>query len=76
MVSRQYGPGNTVPSSPISSELRLTKEHIADIEYRFEALKPYQTPGSPTFAPALQGQLASLLPNCPRCRDVGTGATP
>ena len=54
MVSRHYGPGRTIPASPIYSELELTKEDIAEIEYRFEALKPYQKPGSPSFAPNLQ----------------------
>ena len=49
MVSRHYGPGRTVPASPISSELELSKDEIAEIEYRFEALKPYQKPGSPDF---------------------------
>ena len=53
MVSRHYGPGNTIPSSPICSELKLSKEDIAEIEYRFEALKPYLKPGSPSFAPTL-----------------------
>ena len=54
MVSRRYGPGGTIPASPIFSELELTKEDIAEIEYRFEALKPYQNPGSPSFAPTLR----------------------
>ena len=54
MVSRQYGPGRTVPASPILSELELSKDEIAEIEYRFEALKPYQKPGSPSFAAAVQ----------------------
>ena len=52
MVSRHYGPGRTVPESPIYSELNLSEEEIAEIEYRFEALKPYQKPGAPSFAPA------------------------
>lgn len=47
MVSRHYGPGNTIPASPIFSELKLTEQDIAEIEYRFEALKPYLKPGSP-----------------------------
>ena len=47
MVSRHYGPGRTVPASPVFSELELSKEDVAEIEYRFEALKPYQKPGSP-----------------------------
>jgi dihydrodipicolinate synthase/N-acetylneuraminate lyase len=51
MVSRQYGPNRTTPASPIYSELALTEEEIAEIEFRFEALKPYQKPGTPNFAP-------------------------
>jgi len=54
MVSRHYGPGRSVPESPIFSELELTKDEIAEIEFRFEALKPFQKPGSPSFAPAVQ----------------------
>jgi dihydrodipicolinate synthase/N-acetylneuraminate lyase len=53
-VSRHYGPGRSIPASPIFSELKLSSEEIAEIEYRFEALKPYQKPGSPNFAPAIQ----------------------
>ena len=53
-VSRHYGPGTTVPASPIFSELELTREDIAEIEYRFETLKPYQKPGSPSFASTLR----------------------
>ncbi|MEN6496576.1 MAG: dihydrodipicolinate synthase family protein [Thermoguttaceae bacterium] len=49
MVSREYGPRGTIPASPRLSELKLTEEDIAEIEYRFEALKPYQKPGSPSF---------------------------
>ena len=54
MVSRHYGPGRSIPASPIFSELELTKDDIAEIEYRFEALKPYQKPGTPTLAPAFR----------------------
>jgi dihydrodipicolinate synthase/N-acetylneuraminate lyase len=54
MVSRHYGPNRTIPASPIYSELELTNDEIAEIEYRFEALKPYQTPGAPSLAPTLQ----------------------
>jgi len=53
MVSRHYGPGGSIPASPSYSELKLSKEEIAEIEYRFEALKPYQKPGSPDFAAAV-----------------------
>ncbi|MBM4088303.1 MAG: dihydrodipicolinate synthase family protein [Planctomycetes bacterium] len=54
MVSRHYGPGGSIPASPIHSELELTEEEIAEIEFRFEALQPYQQPGSPSFAAAGQ----------------------
>jgi len=50
MVSRHYGPHNSIPSSPIISELKLTQDDITEIEYRFEALKPYLKAGSPSFA--------------------------
>lgn len=54
MVSRHYGPGGTIPTSPVYSDLALSTEEIAEIEDRFEALKPYQQPGSPDFAAAVQ----------------------
>lgn len=47
MVSRHYGPKGAIPASPIVSELKLTKEEIAEIEYCFEGLKPYLKQGSP-----------------------------
>jgi dihydrodipicolinate synthase/N-acetylneuraminate lyase len=50
LVSRQYGPNNTVPSTPIVSELKLAAEDIAEIDARFEALKPYLKQGTPSFA--------------------------
>jgi dihydrodipicolinate synthase/N-acetylneuraminate lyase len=50
MVSRHYGAGGTIPAKPIHSELALSEEEIAEIEYRFEALQPYQKPGEPSFA--------------------------
>lgn len=50
MVSRHYGPKRTIPAKPITSELKLNKEEIAEIEYRFEALKPYQKSGSPNLS--------------------------
>lgn len=49
MVSRHYGRGNAIPVKPIFSELQLTKEEIAEIEFRFEALKPYLKPNPPRF---------------------------
>jgi len=54
MVSRHYGPRRSFPKKPIFSELELNKEEIAEIEFRFEALKPYQKQGTPDFTPALQ----------------------
>lgn len=54
MVSRHYGPGGTIPTSPIYSDLTLSNEEIAEIEDRFEALKPYQQSGTPSFAAAIQ----------------------
>lgn len=47
MISRHYGKGRTIPDKPIFSELQLSEEEIAEIEFRFEALKPYQKPGTP-----------------------------
>jgi len=48
LVTRHYGPRNTIPKSPIFSELKLTDDDVAEIDYRFEALKPYLKPGSPS----------------------------
>jgi len=53
MVSRHYGPGRSIPASPVFSELKLTEDEIAEIEFRFEALKPYQRPGTPSLTPPL-----------------------
>lgn len=50
MVSRHYGPRNTIPASPIVSELKLTPADVAEIDYRFEALQPYRKAGEPSFA--------------------------
>lgn len=47
MVSRQYGPGRSVPAAPVFSELELSNDEIDEIDFRFEALKPYQKPESP-----------------------------
>jgi dihydrodipicolinate synthase/N-acetylneuraminate lyase len=41
MLSREYGPKNSVPPKPIVSEQALSREDIAEIESRFAALKPY-----------------------------------
>jgi dihydrodipicolinate synthase/N-acetylneuraminate lyase len=48
MVSRNYGPNNSIPAKPVFSELEVSQEDIAEIERRFAALKPYLKAG--TFA--------------------------
>ena len=50
LVSRHYGPGSSVPPKPIFSELKLSAEDVAEIDFRFEALQPYRKPGAPDFA--------------------------
>jgi hypothetical protein len=47
MLSRGYGPKNSIPAKPIVSEQALSREDIAEIESRFAVLKPYLKPGSP-----------------------------
>ncbi len=49
MVSRQYGANRSIPDKPIFSELQLNAEEIAEIDFRFEALKPYLKPNPPQF---------------------------
>jgi hypothetical protein len=49
MVSRQYGANRSIPDKPIFSELQLNAEEIAEIDFRFEALKPYLKPNPPHF---------------------------
>lgn len=41
LVSREYGSGKSIPSSPIVRELKLAPEQTAEIEKRFEDLHPY-----------------------------------
>ncbi len=41
MISRQYGPNQTIPAKPILAALQLNAEEIAEIDFRFEALQPY-----------------------------------
>ncbi|MBV6498657.1 MAG: hypothetical protein CJBNEKGG_00885 [Prosthecobacter sp.] len=41
MISRQYGPNRSIPDKPIFSELKLTDDEVAEIDFRFEALRPY-----------------------------------
>ena len=45
MISREYGPGLSIPAQPIVRNLSLSKEEIAEIEWRWESLKPYLKPG-------------------------------
>lgn len=47
MISRHYGKGRSIPEKPIFSAHKLSEEEIAEIEFRFEGLKPYQKPGAP-----------------------------
>lgn len=47
MVSRHYGRDKKIPPSPIISEVKLTKDEVAEIEFCFEGLKPYFKQGSP-----------------------------
>jgi dihydrodipicolinate synthase/N-acetylneuraminate lyase len=51
MISRHYGPGRSIPKTPIFSDLKLSKDETDEIDFRFEALKPYQKPGLPVLAP-------------------------
>jgi hypothetical protein len=46
MLSREYGPNNSVPARPIIKEQPLTPEDIEEIESRFAALKPYLKKGT------------------------------
>jgi dihydrodipicolinate synthase/N-acetylneuraminate lyase len=50
MISRHYGPNRSVPEKPIFSELQLSETDIAEIDFRFESLRPYIKAGSPDFA--------------------------
>ncbi len=44
-LSREYGPGNSVPEKPIVSEVKLSEMQIAELDMRFEAMKPYLKEG-------------------------------
>lgn len=52
MVSRHYGPDKAIPGKPIIAELKLNAQEIAEIDFRFEALKPYLKANPPRFTPA------------------------
>ena len=45
MISRQYGPGGSTPAEPIVQELSLSKDEIAEMEWRWNSLKPYLKSG-------------------------------
>ena len=45
-LSREYGPNNSVPEKPVVSEFKLNDEQIAELDLRFEAMKPYLKEGS------------------------------
>ncbi len=47
LLSRAYGPKNSVPPQPVVTEQSLSQEDVAEIERRFAALQPYLKPGSP-----------------------------
>ena len=47
LLSRAYGPNNSIPASPILSEQSLSPEDIAEIDSRFEMLRPYLKRGGP-----------------------------
>lgn len=49
LLSRQYGPGRSIPETPVVSQLQLGADEIAEIDFRFEALKPYLKPDAPVF---------------------------
>lgn len=48
-ISRQYGPNRSIPDKPVFTELKLTVDEIAEIDFRFEALRPYLKPNPPQF---------------------------
>ena len=41
MISRQYGPRQSIPDKPIVSGLKLSADELAEIDFRFEVLRPY-----------------------------------
>lgn len=46
MISREYGPKNAIPEKPILREMKLTDDAVAEIDSRFEALRPYLREGT------------------------------
>jgi dihydrodipicolinate synthase/N-acetylneuraminate lyase len=49
MISRQYGTNRSIPDKPIFTELKLTDDEVAEIDFRFEALRPYLKTDPPPF---------------------------
>ncbi|MDO5581861.1 MAG: dihydrodipicolinate synthase family protein [Planctomycetia bacterium] len=45
MISRAYGPKNSIPKKPIFSEFELTPDVIEELDTRFEVIKPYLRQG-------------------------------
>jgi len=45
MISREYGPGGSIPEKPIVRNLTLSKEEVDEVEWRFESLQPYLKSG-------------------------------
>jgi len=46
MLSREYAPKNVIPEKPILREMQLTEIAKAEIDSRFEALRPYLREGT------------------------------
>ncbi len=46
LLSREYGPKGAIPATPIMKEQVLSHEDIAEIESRFDSLKPYLKRGT------------------------------
>lgn len=44
-LSREYGPKMVTPDKPIITDLKLSDQEIAEIEWRFDGLRPYLKSG-------------------------------
>jgi len=45
-LSREYGPGNSIPEKPIIANMELSQESMDEIDMRFETLKPFLKEGT------------------------------
>jgi dihydrodipicolinate synthase/N-acetylneuraminate lyase len=45
MVSREYGPNGVTPDKPIVKDLTLSDEEVAEVEWRFDSLRPFLKSG-------------------------------